>query len=113
MSKLEHQMAIQIRAEDLPAPEREYQWAPDRKWRFDFAWPGDRLALEVEGGTWNQGRHTRGAGFARDCEKYNTATLAGWRVLRVTGDHVREGQARNWLIEALTPWRGEHQNEID
>lgn len=108
-SRLEDQMQVQIAAADLPAPEREYPVTQGRKWRFDFAWPQERLALEIEGGTWNQGRHTRGAGFARDCEKYNAATLAGWRVLRVTGEHVRLGQAREWLIEALVPWRGEHQ----
>ena len=25
----------------LPKPFPEYQFAPDRKWRFDFAWPMD------------------------------------------------------------------------
>jgi hypothetical protein len=69
----------------LPAPVREYRFAPPRKWRFDWAWlPPIALALEVEGGVWTRGRHTRGAGFLKDCEKYNTATLLGWRVLRVT-----------------------------
>ena len=64
---------------------REYQFAPPRKWRFDFAWEADKVAVELEGGAWSGGRHTRGAGFEDDCEKYNEATRLGWRVLRFTG----------------------------
>ena len=63
---------------------REYRFAPPRKWRFDFAWKADKVAVELEGGTWSGGRHTRGAGFEDDCEKYNEATRLGWRVLRFT-----------------------------
>ena len=59
----------------------EYRFHPERKWRFDFAFDG-KVALEVEGGIWTGGRHTRGTGFAKDIEKYNTATLCGWKILR-------------------------------
>lgn len=71
-------------APTLPPPEREYIFAPPRKWRFDFVWPRARLAVEVEGGVWSGGRHTRPQGFENDVEKYNTATVEGWRVLRCT-----------------------------
>ncbi len=73
-------------APEAPAPVREYTFAPPRRWRFDFAWPEARVAVEVEGGTWDRGRHTRGAGYAGDCAKYNAAVLGGWRVLRFTSD---------------------------
>ena len=66
----------------------EYQFHPERKWRFDFAWPEQKVALEVEGGSWMAGRHSRGAGFNADMEKYNAAVLAGWKVLRVTPQTV-------------------------
>jgi hypothetical protein len=39
--------------------------------------------------------------FAADCEKYNEATLRGWRVLRVTGAHVKSGAAVEWLRRAV------------
>lgn len=68
----------------LPLPEPEYCFAPPRKWRFDYAWPRYKIALEVEGGIWTRGRHTRGAGFLRDMEKYNAAASLGWLVLRTT-----------------------------
>lgn len=71
--------------EGVPEPTREYKFAaPDRKWAFDFAWPDKRVALEVEGGVFSNGRHVRGAGFLKDMEKYNTAASRGWLVLRCT-----------------------------
>ena len=79
----------------------------DRKWRFDFAYPADFIAFEIEGGTWTNSRHVRGHGFAMDCEKYNTATLLGWRVFRVTSDHVRDGKAVALLMAALATSQGE------
>lgn len=68
----------------LPRPEKEHQFHPVRKWRFDYCWVKEKIALEVEGGAHTQGRHTRGKGFIADMEKYNTATVMGWRIIRVT-----------------------------
>ncbi len=72
-----------LRSVGLPVPVREHRFHPVRRWRFDYAWPEQRVALEVEGGVWTGGRHTRGAGFLGDIEKYNAAVVAGWRVVRV------------------------------
>lgn len=85
MSQLEINMLEQIRRAGLPMPEREYPTGFG-KTRFDFAWPEIKLAVEVEGGTWVTGRHSRGTGYAQDIKKYNAAQLAGWRVIRVTTD---------------------------
>jgi len=63
--------------------EREFKFHPTRNWKFDFAWPS-KVAVEVEGGAFSGGRHTRGAGFTEDCEKYNRAVLLGWKLLRFT-----------------------------
>jgi very-short-patch-repair endonuclease len=73
--------------------EYEFKFHPDRKWRFDFAWPHARIALEIEGGVWTGGRHTRGSGFLRDMDKYNAAGILGWRVFRATPQQVKNGQA--------------------
>lgn len=72
----------------LEGCEPEYQFALPRKWRFDFCWPDLKLAVEIEGGTWIQGRHSRGKGFEKDAEKYNTAAMLGWLVLRFTTRQV-------------------------
>ena len=74
----------------IKIPEREYQFIQSRRFRFDFAWPGEKVALECEGGTWIQGRHTHGIGFQNDCRKYNLAALFGWRVLRYTPQMIDE-----------------------
>jgi len=80
---------------------REHRFHGTRKWRFDFAWPQHLVAVEVEGGTWVGGRHTRGSGFAKDCEKYNEAACLGWRLVRVTPGHFKTGQAVKWVTRAL------------
>ena len=79
----------------------EYRFHRQRKWRFDWAWPAEMLALEIEGGAWTGGRHTRGKGFLGDMEKYNTAVLAGWRILRVTPQQMASGEAGRLVRLAL------------
>lgn len=95
-------LLLQIRALRIPSPETEYRFHPVRRWRFDFAWPEQRVAVEVDGATWTHGRHTRGIGYAADCEKINTATEIGWRVYRFTTDQVRNGTAVMLLKRVLT-----------
>lgn len=79
----------------------EYKFHPNRRWRFDFAWPELRIALEIEGGTRINGRHNRHAGYQADCEKYNEAQLLGWIVLRVTSEMVNDGRALRLIERAL------------
>ena len=62
--------------------EREYRFHPTRRWRFDYADPETKVAVEIDGGAFIGGRHTRGIGFVKDQEKLNTATSMGWRVFR-------------------------------
>lgn len=91
----------QIRLSSLPTPEREYRFAPPRRWRFDLVWPGHKLAVECDGGVFTAGRHTRGRGYTADCDKLNAATVAGFRVLRFTAEHIRSGKALKVIEEAL------------
>ena len=94
-------MELHIRALKLPPPEREHKFHPKRKWRLDFAWPAQKVALECEGAVWTGGRHVSGSGFTEDCTKYAEATLLGWRVFRATSAHVKSGEAVRWIQEAL------------
>ena len=73
---------------------REYRFNSARRWRADFALPQYRILIEVEGATYMGGRHTRGRGYANDCEKYNSAACLGWRVLRYTSDMLRDNPGR-------------------
>lgn len=101
MSDLEDQLLWQLKVARVPAPEREFRFHPPRQFRFDLAWPDRKLAVEVEGGTWSGGRHSRGSGMEKDMEKYNLAVIDGWKVLRVNNHHVEDGRALAWITEAL------------
>ena len=90
---LEDLFAHQLRAHGLPKPEREVHFHPTRAWRFDFAWPELRVAVEVDGGVWTGGRHVRGKGFQNDADKINAAQALGWKVFRYTPTRIRSGFA--------------------
>ena len=81
---------------------KEFKFHPKRKWRFDYAIVEYKIALEVEGGVWTGGRHIRAQGFLGDMEKYNTATLMGWRVFRTTPDDLYKMATFNLLRQAIT-----------
>lgn len=100
----------QAKAAGWPVPEREYRFAPPRKWRADYYWPRspriiestsargwEPLVLEIEGGVFTNGRHTRGAGFLKDCEKYNTLAAMGIHLIRLTPKQLESGELRKWL----------------
>ena len=65
----------------IPAPVSEHPFCPGRKWKFDYAWPDLLVAVEVQGGIWTRGRHTRGAALMDEWEKLNMAAVLGWRIL--------------------------------
>lgn len=75
----------------LPPLEREHRFCVDRKWRFDFALVEQRIAVEVDGGTRQNGRHNRAGGYAKDAEKINAAQGLGWTVFRFSDVMLKEG----------------------
>lgn len=80
---------------------KEYRFHPERRWRFDYAIPSHKIALEVEGGVWTGGRHTSPKGFLGDIEKYNAATLLGWRVFRTTPDALLTSATLKLIRQAI------------
>lgn len=94
---------VQMDAAGIPY-EREYLFAKERLgrlWRFDYALPYAMLGIEIEGGVYIGGAHTRGAHFESDCEKYNAAVILGWRVLRFTPRMERNGSAISTILATL------------
>ena len=81
----------------LPKPEREHMFLAGRRFRFDFAWTDVQLGVEVEGGVFSKGRHTRGVGYGKDLEKYNLAAMHGWTVYRFTTQDVKSGIAVGFM----------------
>lgn len=96
----EETMAMHLKTEKIHF-EREHKFHPERKWRFDFALK-NKIAVEIEGGIWVSGAHSRGKHFESDCEKYNEAALLGWRVFRFSPDMVKKGIAINTVLRAIT-----------
>ena len=101
MSDLESTLAQQITWAKLPAPVEQFRAIPGRRFRWDLAWPAQKLLVEVQGGIWTGGKHSTGVGVTRDCEKANLAALAGFRCLAVTSNHITSGKALRWIQEAL------------
>jgi len=75
---------------------REYRFLPDRKFRLDFAFVAEKIAIEIDGAV-----HRIHGRFVGDREKFNLATLARWRVLHVSPQDVRDGSAVELLTRAL------------
>lgn len=84
-----------------PDPVCEYRFHLNRKWRFDYAWPDYMVAVEVNGGVWSRGRHTRGAGYINDREKINEAQIQGWVVLEFTPQQMKTWEAKETIERAL------------
>lgn len=102
-SELELVMLVDLRSLGLE-PVREYKFHPIRNWRFDFAFPDARIAIEIEGGThanWYRSRHVSASGYAEDCDKYNEASLAGWTLLRFTSHQVGTRKSIRQVTRAL------------
>ena len=100
-SELELALAFQIKVSKLPKPETEFIFHPVRRFRFDFAWPEHMLAVEVDGGTWNYGRHNRAEGIHSDSEKFSLAVTMGWRVMRLDKQMVEDASGVRLIEEAL------------
>jgi len=99
MSQLSNELFAKLEKGGVPAPEFEYAFAPTvdgksvRRWKFDAAWPDHMVAVEVDGGTFAGGRHTRGQGHAQDAVKRNVAQCLGWTVIVLTGRDKFKGRA--------------------
>jgi very-short-patch-repair endonuclease len=84
----------------------EHKFHPVRRWRFDYAIPSRKIAIEYEGVFGGRSRHTSVVGYAKDCEKYNHAAMLGWRVYRFTARDFTKRfveTTTNFLKEALCP----------
>lgn len=90
---------IAVLTQHAPEGEREHHFHPERDWRFDFAFPTQKVAVEIDGGNRKAeivngravavGRHTQSG----DYEKLNAATALGWRVFRYTPEMLERDPA--------------------
>ena len=109
--KIDYPKYLAVQLEELsaiPVPIFEHKFHDTRRWRFDLAFMDAKLAVEVEGGIWNYGRHNRASTFIKDMEKYNNACLLGWNLLRLSTDMVKNGEG---VIYILKFFRGDNYIE--
>ena len=109
-----------------PAYVIELPVVEDRKFRFDYAWPNEWVALELQGGIYlaGKGGHVAPKRFRNDCDKFNRAVCAGWRpcklatgqvtpenllliknlilAMRAAPEHWRQEQARLFALARCT-----------
>lgn len=93
-------LATALRASKIEF-EQEFKFHPTRKWRADFHLKGRKILVEVEGGIWSNGRHTRGKGYLGDLEKYNAATMMGYQVIRFSTEQVKSGKAIEQILNLI------------
>jgi len=102
-SRLELALALQLDAEGIRY-QREFGFC-DRRWRIDFAFPEERLAVEVQGAV-----HRIKTRFKSDIVKVQRLTLMGWHYLPISSDDIRNGRAVDLIRRALTA--GEHHAAV-
>jgi very-short-patch-repair endonuclease len=85
----------------IPLPIPEYRFTMERKFRIDYAWPVQHVAVEIEGGIWIKGRHIQPGGFKKDMYKYNLLSEQGWFLLRYEPKNIDYMQIKH-LIDLNT-----------
>lgn len=98
--KLELTLLLQLRGFKIPNLQRNYRFHPTRKYELDLAWPDFLFGVEVQGGTYNGGKHARGPGYTTDCRKLGEAMLLGWSVYWCDSRLVSTGEAAD-VIQKL------------
>jgi very-short-patch-repair endonuclease len=61
-----------------------------RPWRADFTWPAHKIVVEVQGGAFGGGRHTRGVGYTTDLQKSLLLQADGWLCMGLTAGMVED-----------------------
>lgn len=80
---------------------KEYRFHPTRLWRFDYAFPALKIAIECDGGVFTNGRHVRPQGYINDMEKFNNAAMLGWLVLKFTPEQMLTQSAVEQVRETI------------
>ena len=97
MSHYEEIFADFLKDRKIPF-ECEFKFFPTRRFRADFAFIDKKILVEIEGAIFGNGRHTRGAGFEKDCEKYNLAASLGFKVYRIPSHWIKKMDERLLLV---------------
>ena len=102
-SNLEAMFWLQLRAAGIQEGwTQQVKAVPGRQFKFDFCHAERRILVEVQGGNYQHGAHSRPMGLKRDYTKANLAQRHGWKIYQFDGDMVNDGEALDWVIEEMT-----------
>lgn len=71
----------------------EVKLIPQRRFRFDFVHRLSKVAIEINGGNWSRGRHTRASALLSEYEKINLAQMEGYQIFILNNEMITE----EWL----------------
>ena len=109
-SRLEAELRGMLELMQL-APVSQFKFHPERRWRFDFAFPDVMVCVDVDGGVFaaenkeTAGRHARGAGIVAAFEKRNAAAELGYCVLCYGPPQIRSGESALQIERIVTARR--------
>lgn len=72
-----------------------------KRYRADFAHLASRTLIEIQGGTFNRGRHVTGSGYERDARKFNLAMVSGWKVFLLTSQTAKDSSALQMIAASI------------
>lgn len=92
------QSALRLEQQLQAFPPHVKEWFPiaGRNFRLDYAWPDEKVAIELQGGV-----HRIKGKWVRDFEKRALLMIAGWRVLELDGKSIKEERSVEWLKALL------------
>ena len=79
----------------------EHRFAKPRRFRFDLAHLPTKIAIEIQGAVWVNGRHTRGSGLLNEYTKMNLAAALGWRVFYLCANTVNDEAIYHQIATAI------------
>ena len=95
-----HEELLAVHLKELGiAFKREVRLNAKRRFRWDFV--VENFAIEIQGGTFVRGGHTRGKQYRKDCEKMRLAIEHGYVPVHFTTDEVSEGVAQKWISQMV------------
>ena len=99
-SQLEALFWLQLLANGVRADwAQQVKAIPGRNFKFDFACEKLRILVELQGGNYQHGAHSRPMGLKRDYQKANLAQRHGWTIYQFDSDSVRDGEAIMFVME--------------
>lgn len=78
-----------------------FQFAPPRKFEFDFCHFPSKVAIEIQGGIHTQGGHSTGKGIQSDYEKMRLAAENGWIILPLSTFDSQNIEALSGVVKTI------------